>query len=426
MALEKMVTAEGMKLYVDTMPDRNVSKINVFVGAGSIHESEEQAGISHALEHCVHLSTEKFSNEEALNEFTGIHSLDANADTYYTRTCYYASGPQVEPNLLRLGELLFRATFKEEYIPNELLVVTREAHETRDDISRIHDVACEYSLFGKPYGRSVVGYADKLNYSAQELSEYYDRYYRMSNMALVAVGNVNMDQIASGIDRHFEHERKDTYAKKLSNVKHVSADRTGVFVNDDELAIVRVATPMDRQFANKYLGDKGRYTAAMNAIGALCYKRFRIDTGLSYDGMTHFYDLNDPRAWSIGGNATVDPRSTKKADILLRDVLSHTSDAYSDSAVDSAIGLTIGETITSMDAVADRMELYIQDLEQQVEPVDLDIRSDSVKRLTREGVRLAIDEIVEYIAEHPPKVHITGSKTAIKSVDEVIDITSFA
>lgn len=426
MALERAVTAEGMKVYVDSMPDRSVAKINVFVGAGSIHESEKQAGISHALEHCVHLSTEKFSNEEELNEFTGSNALDANADTYYTRTCYYASGPYVEPNLLRLGELLFRATFKEEYIPNELSVVSREAHETRDDISRIHDVACDYSLFGKPYGRSVIGYADKLNYSADELNEYYKLHYRMSNMALIAVGNVNMEQIIEGIDTYFDHTKKNKYAKKQPSPKRIAAERTGVLVNDDELAIVRVATPMDRHFAKKYMAEKERFSAAMRAIGALCYKRFRIDTGLSYDSMVNFYDLNDPRAWSIGGNATVDPGATKKADILLRDVLSHTSETYSDSAIDSAIGLTIGETISGMDAVADRMELYIQDLEQQVEPVDLNIVSESVRQITREGVRLAIDEIAEYVAANPPKVHITGSRKAIKSVDEVIDISTFA
>lgn len=426
MALEHVTTPEGMDIYVDTMPEREVAKITAFVDVGSVDEPDKLAGISHALEHCTYLSTRMFANEEALNEFTGINSLDANADTYYTRTCYYASGPHVDPNMKRLGELLFQATFNEEYIANELSVINREAHDTRDDMSRIHDVASDYALFGKPYGRSVIGYADKINFSVEQLKRFYERHYTMSNMALIAVGNVRMEEILQGVEHYFDHSVKEKYRAKRVAPNKSDFDKTGLLFDDSDLAAIRVASPMDRSFVDMYLKNKVNFDAAMRAIGGLCYRRFRLDTGVSYDGSVDFYDLNDPVAWSVGGNATISPEDTKKATSLFKDILSRPSSSYSNAAIASAIGNIKGETLSAMDSIVDRMELYIQDLEHQVTPVDLRRVATSVRELSHEGVRSAIDEVVEYIGTHPLKTHISGSKRAIKSADKLFRLSDIA
>ena len=426
MVLEKTTTPEGMDIYVDTMPDRQVAKITAFVGVGSVHESDKLAGMSHVLEHCTHLSTEMFPDEEALNEFTGINSLDANADTYYNRTCYYATGPHVEPNMKRLGELLFRATFKEEYIPNELSVVTREAYESRDDIDRLHDVACDYALFGKPYGRSVIGYADRINFSAEQLRKFYDKHYTMSNMALIAVGKVHMEEALQYAEKYFGHSKKERYVANKKSPRQIEAVNTGLLVNESDIAIVRYATPMNTDFAERYLRNKQKYDAAIRAIGGLCYRRFRIDTGLSYDGSVNIYDLNDPVAWSIGGNATVSSDDAENARILFEDIFSRPSSFYGDTAIASAIGQTQGETLGSMDSVVDRMELYIQDLEHQVEARDLGKVAESVQNLSHDDVRGAIDDIVECMNSVQPSTHITGPKKAILSADKLFRISKFS
>lgn len=426
MSLEKATTSDGLQVYVDTMPERETAKINVFVGVGSVHEPKKLAGISHALEHCVYISTELFPNEKALNEFTDASSLEIDDDTYYIRTCYGATGPYVEPNMKRLGEVLFRATFKDEYIPNELSTIKREAYELRDDIMRVHDIASDYALFGKPYGRSVIGYSDRIAFTSDQLRDFYKRHYTMSNMAIIAVGNVTMEEIMQGVERYFDASHNVKPVIEQAQPQQSKFATSGLLLPNSEISMVRFGSPLDQPFVQKYLDDKPRYETAMGAISRLCYQRFRIDTGLSYDGTASICDINDPVAWSIAGNATVDPADVGKARSMFRDILSHTSDSYSDAAIASAIGASKGIILGSMDSVESRTELYIQDLEHKVEPVDLREVAKAVRSLSPDGVRAAIDEIVEYINVNPPITHISGPKKAIKSADKIFDLNKIA
>ncbi len=425
MSLETTTTPEGLRIYVDTIPTAETAKINAFVGVGSVHEPDKLAGISHALEHCVHISTNLFPNDQALDEFTGINSLTANADTFYNRTCYYATGPYVEPNMRRLGQILFQPTFDPTYIPNEMSTVTREGLERRDDVYQLHYIASDYALFGKPYGRNVGGYADKINFTPNQMKKFYKKHYTMSNMAIVAVGNIRLEEVLQYTERYFDH----TQTKKLHVTpplpEGMDVTTTGL-LGAGSSAVVRIASPMDKSFVDKYIDNKIAYKAAIQAMNALCYQRFRTDTGIAYDSEVSLNDINDLNAWSIVGDANVGAEKIKTTESLFRDIFSRTSNTYSEAAIASAVGSTRSDILCSMDSVEDRTELYIQNLEQQTEPRDLRQVAQSAHNLQHDSVRTAIDEIVEYMGNHPPITHITGPKKAMKSVDRMIGVHEIA
>lgn len=425
MSLETTTTPEGLRIYVDTIPSAETTKINAFVGVGSVHESDKLAGISHALEHCVHISTKLFPNEQALDEFTGINSLMANADTYYNRTCYYATGPYVEPNMKRLGQILFQPTFDPTYIDNEMLTVAREGQEFRDNIDSLHGVASDLTLFGKPYGRNVGGYADNIDYTSEQLKKFYKHHYTASNMAIVAVGNVSMDEILKYSKKYFEFTHNEKPSVTLPIPKRADTLTTGL-LSGASSAVVRIASPMDSSFVERYMDNKTAYIAGAVAINALCYQHFRTDTGISYDSGFFISDYNSPNAWSLICDATVDPQKINEAKSLINDIFSRTNDNYSDTAIASAIGSTRSDILCKMDSIEDRTELYIQNLEQQIEPIDPRLVADSAYHVQHDSVRLAIDDIVEHIATHPPITHITGPKKAIKSVDKIIEVDEIA
>lgn len=425
MSLEKTTTPEGLRVYVDTIPTAETAKINGFVGVGSVHEMDKLAGISHALEHCVHLSTESFPDEQTLNEFTGINSLIANASTGYNSTSYYASGPEIEPNMKRLGEMLFRATFNPAFIPNEMLTITREGYELRDTIDSLHDIASDCALFGKPYGRNIGGYADKIQFTPEQLQEFYRRHYIASNMAIVAVGNVRIEEVLRHIERYFDQSLQEKSPMRLPEPKHSGAKSTGL-LSGTSSATIKVASPMEPSFVEQYLANKPAYEAAIQALSDLCFSRFRTDTGISYDGNASLHDFNEPTAWSIAGNATIDPGKIKKARSIFKDVLSRANDSYSQTAIASAIGGTKAWILSQMDSIEDRTDLYVQNLEHNVEPTDLQNVVNAVRNLSHESVRDAIDKIVEHVGKHPPTAHITGPHQAVRSVDRLFETDELA
>lgn len=423
MALEKITTSEGLRIYVDTIPTAETAKINAIVGVGSIHEPDMLTGISHAVEHCVFLGTDAFPDAQALAEYTGINALNDNADTWYNRTCYYATGPYVEPNIRRLGELLCRATFPPEHIPNELQTIVREVRTRNDDIETVHNIAVDYALFGHPYGRSVGGFIDHINYTPEQLERYYRHHYSLSNMALVAVGNVRMEEVLRDVDRYFTGTHNKKPSTQLPRPQQIDAKVSGMILDSDDNAIVSVVAAMNKKFAKKYLENKVLYTTAADVIHSLCYERFRQDTGLSYDSAFYLDDMNDPAAWSIGGRATVDPDKIKKTRRVFADILNRPASCYTDQTIASAIGSKKGEILSRMDSTEERTSLYIENLEHNIEPVDLREIAQSVRNLSIEDVRNAINDIVEYIDLHPPITHVSGPKKAVKIAEKVFPIT---
>lgn len=417
MTLER-TTHKGLKIFVDSLSTEN-SRITARVGVGSLHETEKNAGLSHVLEHCVHIGTKLFKDEEVQLNFTGINALEYNANTSYEDTSYFGIGPYVEPNIQRLGEMLFRATLPKKALKNELKLINQEARENREKMNSIHETASTYALFGKPFGRDIIGYADKLEFSRTEILEFYKKHYVSSNMAIIAVGNVRMEELIEHIDNYFD---LSDLAAPVTEVKHPGSPKatmSGLELRAVDNAEVRVATPLDPAFVERFRDNKILFETVTQAMSNYCFKRFRGDTGLAYDAGVDFYDSNSPLAWSIGANAEVAPSNTRKAGKMLLEALSRPGADYTDSSIASAIGNTKSWVLESMDSKDTRTGFYAQALDQHTEPTDLKIIAQTAHSLTIEQVRNGIDEVVEYISKNPPITHVTGPTKAVKHADRI-------
>lgn len=424
MALESITTSGGLRIYADTMPDREITAVKVCVGVGSVHESKKNAGISHALEHVVHDSTEFFPDEKALNEYTGQHSMYANAHTNYTQTVYDSIGPYVKPAIKRVGELLYRATFDPRFVPNEIETVKREIYERREDAPTVHGVAADYAYFGLPYGRGIGGRADKLDFSTEQLEGFYKRHYVSSNMALIAVGNVRAEDLLKYVDQYFDDEPSKKPVSKIPAPRSLGAETVGMQMDGYGTAFVRFGVPMDEDFVKKYLENKLVYETAMQAISDLTFLRFRSETGISYDASTYVYDHNSPQAWSIAGDASIDPSKVKKTLTLFKEIFNTPSSDYSKKAIASAIGSSRSGTLSMMDSVEQISDVYVEDIALGIEPVNTRARIQSAHDLDPESIRNAIDEIVEYFGNQTPITHITGPKKSIKLADKIIKLSA--
>lgn len=421
MALEKTTMESGLRVYVDTAAGVETANINVFVGAGSVNEPEEVAGISHALEHCVHVSTKAFKNETKLNQFDGMNAIVSNAETSYSRTVYISSGPFVEPIMKRMGEILFRASYNPKAIKNEMSVIRREAYSRREDYENLHDVSAFYAAFGKPYGRDIIGYADKLNFTPEQLRNYYNQHYVLSNMAVVAVGNVRIDETLDSIEKYFENKEKIMLKIKIPKSQSIDVDVTGLFQEGSENAIISNTIPMDKHFVKKYIKQRQLYESAMRVIDNECNRILRLEKGLSYDGGVVFRNDNHKNAWAIQGYVTVDQDNVEKARGVINDVLRYDSNKYSNSQIETAVGSRKSSMLSTIDSLEGRSDMYIHRIDCGTEPEDVRSVATSLRNLSNRAIRNAIDDISGYIQENQSFIHISGGSKAIKKTQLIIN-----
>jgi zinc protease len=187
--------------------------LRLAVRAGSADEFGPSTGVAHFVEHMLFNGTEQFPENElidVLRSFGASFGPDINAYTSFDETVYSLVVPNddqtVELGLTVLDEWLTAATFDPDQVVAERGVVLDEWRVRTQTVNgRLFDVASEMFLSGTPYADRVpIGTAESIGgMEADELRAYYDVWYRPDDVALIAVGDIDVDEVEDDIERIF-------------------------------------------------------------------------------------------------------------------------------------------------------------------------------------------------------------------------------
>ncbi len=199
-------------LMTNPMPEDRVS-MHLFVQAGSMHESEDERGIAHYLEHMLFNGTEHFGPGELVKYFQSIgmrFGPDVNARTGFYSTVYDIDLPQGDGDSLDQGLLVLRdyaagALIPEAEVEKERSVILAEKR-TRDSADyRTFKETLKFELPDAlvsqrlPIGtESVIKAADR-----KLLKSFYDAWYRPERMLLILVGDFVIEEARSRIQSRF-------------------------------------------------------------------------------------------------------------------------------------------------------------------------------------------------------------------------------
>ena len=427
MSLEKVKLDNGLTVYNDRIPGARTNDVSVFVPYGSVNEQPGNEGVAHVFEHCVHLETDDFKDRQALRSFDKTHGMETNANTYYTRTLYYANGMEIEPNIARLSQILQHPHFPEDEVEHELKAVRREMAMRLDSPSEVHGLVSTLAMFGHPYGRSVGGYHDKIDFDVPTLKELHAKYYKLGRMSLVVTGAAKLEDVVRLAEQYFQADADPTFAEEPVPPATPGTDlRTGFILNDSQNVRVRLGYPLTPEFRDRFNKNRLAFSMANAAIADAALTALRYDKGVSYDGGTSFVTYNHPNAWSFRGGATTDADKVGTALDTLAEVLERDGKSYDDTNLAGIIAsnkYAINSVITSNeqrnDGIVGRLESYR-------EPEDIHAIVRRLDKVSVANVRAAIDEIVGYVGSRQGYVHLTGTKQAIGEVDRVIKLEEVA
>ena len=232
--------------------------LRLHVDAGSLHESEEQRGLAHFVEHMVFNGSRNFPNVEELipqMQRLGIaFGAHANAYTTYDETVYMLDLPSVEDDVLDLAFTVLRdfadgALLEPEEIEKERGVILSELR-ARDSVARrISERRFKFMLPDflaaerRPIGlESVIVGAPR-----EALLDFYESYYIPSRMTLIAVGDLPSEEMEALITQFFASMENPEVLPKPLDLGELPEDfglRVGVFadpeLSGDSLTLTRV------------------------------------------------------------------------------------------------------------------------------------------------------------------------------------------
>jgi zinc protease len=221
------------------------------VRTGSLNETDAQKGLAHFLEHMSFNGSEHFPPGKLVPYFESIgmqFGADLNAFTSFDQTAYMLFTPdtttnQIDKALTVLSDYAFRDSLVVEEIDKERGVVLEESRTGKGTFQRIRDKLWPELFVGSRFATRLPIGDDKILANARkaEFVDYYNTWYRPSNVTVVLVGDAKAEPIIPLIKKWFGEVKPAAAARHdLGPAFKPFKESRAIVVTDPEMAYCQV------------------------------------------------------------------------------------------------------------------------------------------------------------------------------------------
>lgn len=169
----------------------DVVYVGIAVGAGTRHETDNESGMAHFLEHMSFKGTGKRSAGSIFRRMESVGG-EMNAYTGKEETVYYCACEKRYLNraVELLVDIVFHSTYPDREMEKEVEVVLDEIESYNDSPSDLIYDDFEALLFpDNPLGRNILGKPERLReYCSEDMKRFAREHYRPENAVLFIMG----------------------------------------------------------------------------------------------------------------------------------------------------------------------------------------------------------------------------------------------
>ena len=186
----------GVRVVSERLPAVRSVALGFWIGAGSALESDDQAGISHLLEHMLFRGSARYGSEEIDQIFDAMGAeLNAGTDKEATSVYTRVLDVHLERAFDVIADMVWRPLMGE--LEAEREVVLEEIAMYEDDPQdRVFDVLGE-AVFGEhPLGRAVIGRAEVIRaVTREQLRAFHAERYDPADVVISAAGSIEHEAL---------------------------------------------------------------------------------------------------------------------------------------------------------------------------------------------------------------------------------------
>lgn len=199
----RTVLPNGIRVITAAMPTLRSASVSLYVGAGSRYERDEEAGLSHFLEHLLFKGSKKRPTAKEISEaIDGVGGV-MNGGTDRELTIYYIKVARSHLDLALdvLTDLVRHPLLDPAEFAKERQVVLEELAMVADSPQQLTDLLMDALLWpDQPLGRDVAGTPESVSALTQEMvAEYLQRQYVANNVVISLAGDIDHQQMVDAI-----------------------------------------------------------------------------------------------------------------------------------------------------------------------------------------------------------------------------------
>jgi predicted Zn-dependent peptidase len=207
-SITRDVLTNGLRIITEPMTQVRSISIGVWLTRGSRHETAEQGGIAHFVEHMLFKGTNTRSAEDIAQAIDSIGGqLDAFTAKEYASYYIKVLDEHLPLALDVLSDLVLNPAFNADDVEREKKVILEEikmVEDTPDDL--VHEIFTQGFWEDHPLGRPILGTRETVeSFTPETLRDYFRKTYTQHNLIVSAVGNLHHDRVRALVEERFGH-----------------------------------------------------------------------------------------------------------------------------------------------------------------------------------------------------------------------------
>ena len=308
-SIYKSTLPNGVRILVESVDHVQSAAVGLWCKTGSRHERDDEAGITHLIEHMLFKGTTTRTAKQIAESIEG-RGGHLNAFTDKESTCYHARilADDVPNGVDVLSDMMRHSLIDPDELSREAKVVLEEIKRGEDEPSdQVHELHLEHRWGHHPLGKPIIGTKESVSsFTPANIRTYMERQYRGENVMLAIAGKVDPNQvqelateflgdIPSGAENTTVPRpagtASDVYIEKDVEQVHFCIGTDGVSLYDDDLyTLTLLDTALGGSMSSRLFQEIREKRGLVYAIGS--YK-------LSYaaGGAFTVYGGTSPEHW---------------------------------------------------------------------------------------------------------------------------------
>jgi predicted Zn-dependent peptidase len=318
----------GIRIITNRMPGMQSVALGVWIKVGGRHESADNKGVGHYLEHLTFKGTRKYSLRELKESIEGVGG-SLNGFTSEELTCYLVKIPSRHLPLALdiLSDMVINPLIPEEEVEKERTVILEEIKMYKDQPhSFVYDLLDELLWPGHPLGMSISGTPESVSrLKREDIASFQKKYYTPSNIIVSAAGLLGHEKLAAAAGKIFSHlevknmntflEAKEEQAKPQLKIFHKDTEQTHLALGFHSF---RRDHPLRHALGLLHVILGGNMSSRL-------FNEVREKRGLAYEIGTHVKRFQDTGSFIV--HAGIDNRKVEEAIRVILEELGRVRDA---------------------------------------------------------------------------------------------------
>jgi predicted Zn-dependent peptidase len=353
--IQKFTLDNGVRVLVEPVDYVQSAAVGLWCKTGSRHETDQEAGITHLIEHMLFKGTPKRSAKEIAEAIEGRGGA-LNAFTDKESTCYYCRvlADDVENGIDVLTDMMLNSIIDPEELEREEQVVLEEIKRGEDEPSdHVHELHLEHRWGQHPLGKPIIGTNESVSgFKREDLKNYLGRRYRGDNVLLGIAGNLDIESVlkwaekelgnipAGGgedpVSRPAGKAGKTEVGKEVEQV-HFCIGGDGCSIFDDEIYTLAVLD-----------------AALGGSMSSRLFQEIREKRGLAYSVGSYSLSYAAGGAYTVYGGTS--PKHWEKVQELIREEFDKVIDTgFGQEELDRTKRNISGSIVLALEGMSSRM-----------------------------------------------------------------------